>query len=99
MLCCLLLFGSEAVLGALPGGGDALAIGIFLYYFIENGTLGLVPSKYYLVYRNIRISDLLLYGMTFYSLVRYKEYKDLFDSKPFLIAKLIILYFLFEKVL
>ena len=73
-----------------------LAIGIFLYYFVENGTLGLVPSKFYFVYRNIRISDLLLYGMTFYSLVRYKEYKDLFNSKPFLVAKLILVYLLFE---
>lgn len=73
-----------------------LAIGIFLYYFVENGTLGLVPSKFYFVYRNIRISDLLLYGMTLYSLIRYREYKDLFNSKPFLVAKLILLYFLFE---
>jgi hypothetical protein len=76
-----------------------LALGIFLYYFIENGTLGLVPPKYYLLYRNIRISDMLLYGMTLYSLLRYKEYKDLFKSKPFMIAKLIILYFLFEFVI
>jgi hypothetical protein len=75
-----------------------LAIGIFLYYFIENGTLGLVPSKLYFVYRNMRISDFLLYGLTLYSLSRYKEYKDLFKSKPFLIAKIFIAYFLFEFV-
>lgn len=73
-----------------------LAVCIFLYYFIENGTLGLVPSKFYFVYRNIRISDLLLYGMTFYSLVMYREYKDLFNSKPFFIAKVFIAYLLFE---
>lgn len=76
-----------------------LAIGIFLYYFIENGTLGLVPSKMYFVYRNVRISDLLLYGLTIYSLSRYKEYKDLFKSKPFFIAKVFIAYLVFEFVL
>lgn len=75
-----------------------LAIGIFLYYFIENGTLGLVPSKLYFVYRNIRISDLILYGLTLYSLSRYKEYRDLFKSKPFLIAKIFVAYLLFEFV-
>lgn len=73
-----------------------LAIGIFLYFFIENGTLGLVPSKLYFVYRTMRISDFLLYGLTLYSLSRYKEYKDLFKSKPFLIAKIFIAYLLFE---
>lgn len=73
-----------------------LAICIFLYYFIENGTLGLVPQKFYLVYRNVRISDLILYGLTVYSLVQYREYKDLFNSKPFFIAKLFIAYLLFE---
>jgi len=73
-----------------------LAIGIFLYYFIENGTLGLLPSKLYFVYRNMRISDILLYGLTIYSLARYKEYKDLFKSKPFLIAKIFVAYLLFE---
>jgi hypothetical protein len=73
-----------------------LAVGIFLYYFIENGTLGLVPSKYYLLYRSIRISDLILYSMVLYSFVSYKEYKDLFNSKSFLIAKLFLVYMLFE---
>lgn len=73
-----------------------LAVGIFLYYFIENGTLGLIPSKYYLLYRSIRISDLILYVMVLYSFVSYKEYKVLFNSKPFLIAKLFLAYLLFE---
>lgn len=73
-----------------------LAVCIFLYYFIENGTLGLIPSKFYFVYRNIRISDLLLYGMVFYSLVMYREYKDLFNSKPFFIAKVFLAFLLFE---
>lgn len=75
-----------------------LAFFIFMYYFIENGTLGLVPPKYYLVYRNVRISDLLLYGLVAYSLFAYREYKDLFKSKSFLIAKLFLVYLLFEFV-
>lgn len=73
-----------------------LAVGIFLYYFIENGTLGLIPSKYYLLYRSIRISDLILYVMVLYSFVSYKEYKILFKSKAFLIAKIFLAYLLFE---
>ncbi len=73
-----------------------LAICIFLYYFVENGTMGLVPAKFYLVYRSVRISDLLLYGMVIYSFFSYREYKDLFKSKPFLIAKIFLLYLLFE---
>ncbi len=73
-----------------------LAFGIFLYYFIENGTMGLVPQKFYLVYRSVRISDLLLYGMVIYSLFYWKEYKVLFKSKAFLIAKIFLLYLLFE---
>lgn len=73
-----------------------LAFAIFLFYFIENGTLGLIPQKFYMVYRNIRISDLILYGLIVYSLYCIREYKDLFKSKSFLIAKIILLYFLFE---
>ncbi|MEO8513380.1 MAG: hypothetical protein ABI543_07470 [Ignavibacteria bacterium] len=73
-----------------------LAFGIFLYYFIENGTMGLVPSKFYLVYRSIRISELLLYGMVIYSLFYWKEYKSLFKSKSFLIAKIFFAYLIFE---
>lgn len=73
-----------------------LAICLFLYYFVENGTMGLVPAKFYLVYRSVRISDLLLYGMVIYSFIQYREYKDLFKSKPFLIAKIFLLYLLFE---
>jgi len=73
-----------------------LAFGIFLYYFIENGTMGLVPQKYYLVYRSIRISELLLYSMVIYSLFYWKEYRTLFKSKPFMIAKIFLLYLIFE---
>lgn len=75
-----------------------LALSIFLYYFIENGTIGLIPSKYYLVYRSIRISDMLLYFMTAYSLYHWKEYRDLLKSRSFLIAKILIAYLIFEFV-
>lgn len=73
-----------------------LAICIFLYYFIENGTMGLIPSKYYMIYRSIRLSDMLLYCMTAYSLYHWKEYRDLFKSRSLLIAKILIAYLLFE---
>jgi len=73
-----------------------LAICIFLYYFIENGTMGLVPQKFYMVYRSVRISDLLLYGMVAYTFFCYKEIKDLYKSKVFLVAKVFLLYLLFE---
>lgn len=45
-----------------------LALVLFLYYFVENGTLGLLPEKYYFLYRNVRISDLILYVLIVYSL-------------------------------
>lgn len=73
-----------------------LAISIFLYYFIENGTMGLVPQKYYMVYRNMRLSDFLLYSMIVYSLFCWKEYRELFKSKSFLFVKIILLYYVFE---
>lgn len=73
-----------------------LAFFIFLYYFIQNGTLGLIPPKYYLVYRSIRLSELILYALVIYSLILYREYKDLFKSKSFLITKIFLLYILFE---
>ena len=73
-----------------------LAICIFLYYFIENGTMGLVPPKLYMVYRSVRLSDMLLYGMVIYSFISYKEIKPLIKSKSFLIAKIFLAYLLFE---
>jgi hypothetical protein len=75
-----------------------LAICIFLYYFIENGTLGLIPQKYYMVYRSIRISDMLLYGMIVYSFMCYREYKDLIKSKSFLVIKILLAYLIFEFI-
>lgn len=73
-----------------------VAIALFLYYFIENGTLGLVPEKFYMVYRNVRLSDLILYGLIIYSIINIREYKDLFKSRSFLLPKIILAYFLFE---
>lgn len=73
-----------------------LALAIFFYLFIESGTLGLIPEKYYLVYRSIRISDLILYGTIAYSFIKFREYKDLFKSKSLTISKIILLYLLFE---
>jgi len=73
-----------------------LAVAIFMYYFIENGTLGLVPEKFYYVYRSVRISDLILYGLVFYSLYNVREYMDYFKSRPMLIVKLILAYLLIE---
>lgn len=75
-----------------------LAICIFLYYFIEHGTIGLIPQNFYFIYKSIRISDLLLYGMIVYSLLRLKEYRDLYKSKSFLVAKIMLAYLLFEFV-
>lgn len=75
-----------------------LALTIFLYYFIQNGTMGLVPEKFYMVYRNMRISDFLLYALIIYSLICWKEYKVLFKSKPFFVVKIFLLYLLFEFV-
>lgn len=73
-----------------------LAISIFLFYFIEQGTLGLIPQKYYMVFRNVRLSDLILYALVIYSLINYKEYRDLFKSRSFLIAKVVLSYLLLE---
>ena len=63
-----------------------LAVGIFLFFFFENGALGIIPKQYYMVYRSIRISDFILYALVIYSLFCYKEYKELFHSKSFIIA-------------
>jgi len=76
--------------------GRVLAFTIFLYYFIENGTLGLIPPKYYMLYRNIRISDFILYALILYSFFNIREYGQLFKSKSFLITKILLCYFIFE---
>lgn len=83
----------------IPQNAKLLAWGIFLIFFIENGTLGLIPKQYYFVYRNVRISDLLLYGLTLYSLYNNKEFYKLFKSKALIIPKLILLYLLFQFIM
>ncbi len=75
-----------------------LAWGIFLIFFIENGTLGLIPKQFYFVYRNMRVSDFLLYGLTVYSLYDVKEFRYLYSSRAMLIPKLLLLYFLFQFI-
>lgn len=87
-------FLKEEYITSLKSRGVALAI--FLYYFIESGTLGLLPEKLYFVYRNMRISDFILYALIVYSLICYKEYKDLFKSRSFLIVKLFLAYIVLE---
>ncbi|NOS83775.1 MAG: hypothetical protein HOP31_01440 [Ignavibacteria bacterium] len=80
----------------IPVNAKLLAWGIFLIFFIENGTLGLIPKQFYFVYRNMRISDFLLYGLTAYSLFNVKEYPRYYNSKALLLPKLLLLYFLFQ---
>jgi hypothetical protein len=75
-----------------------LAWGIFLIFFVENGTLGLIPKNFYFVYRSIRISDLLLYGLTLYSLFNMKEFVTLYKSRVMILPKLILLYLLFQFI-
>lgn len=70
-----------------------IAWGIFLFFFIENGTLGIIPKQFYFVYRNMRISDFLLYALTLYSFFNIKEFPELFSSRAVLIPKLILIYF------
>lgn len=82
----------------LTQNAKILAWGLFLFFFIENGTLGLVPRQFYFVYRNMRISDFLLYGLTVYSIFNIKEYLPLYKSKAFLLPKLLLMYFLFQFI-
>lgn len=80
----------------LPANAKMLAWGIFLIFFIENGTLGLIPRNYYFVYRNMRISDFLIYGLTLYSLFNIKEFTELYRSRIMILIKVILL-FLFAQ--
>lgn len=75
-----------------------LAWGIFLIFFIENGTLGLIPKQFYFVYRNMRISDFLLYALTAYSLFNVKEFSKYYHSRALLLPKILLVYFLFQFV-
>lgn len=80
----------------LPRNAKILAWFIFLVFFIENGTLGLLPRQAYFVYRNVRISDIIIYGLTIYALYNVKEFYDLYKSRMLVIVKMILLYYLFE---
>lgn len=83
----------------LTANAKILAWGIFLIFFIENGTLGLIPKEFYFVYRNMRISDFLLYGLTIYSFYDAKEYLTLYKSRGLIIPKLILLYLFFQFIM
>ncbi|MGH2574842.1 MAG: hypothetical protein ACRDFC_03975, partial [Ignavibacteria bacterium] len=82
----------------LPRNAKYLAWGIFLIFFIENGTLGLLPRQFYFVYRNMRISDLLIYALTIYSLFNVREFIDLYKSRALIIVKLILIYLLMQYI-
>jgi hypothetical protein len=75
-----------------------LAFALFLYYFIEAGTLGILPPSLYFIYRNVRISDFILYLLVIYSIFCIKEYRDLFKSKSFLPVKIFLAYLIFEFI-
>lgn len=79
---------------ALPLNAKMLAWGVFLFYFIESGTLGLLPQNFYFVYRNIRVSDFIMYGLTIYSLFCTKDFRKVYQSKASVILKLMLLYLL-----
>lgn len=83
----------------IPTNAKILAWAIFLVFFIESGTLGLLPRQLYFVYRNMRISDFLIYGLIVYSLYNVKEFYELYKSKMLIIVKIIFLYFIFEFVI
>lgn len=83
----------------LPLNTKLLAISIFLIFFIENGTLGLVPRNFYFVYRNVRISDLLLYATIVYSIYCNKEIIGLLRSRSLWVVKYFMLYLFFQFVI
>jgi hypothetical protein len=83
----------------LPLNTKILAISIFLIFFIENGTLGLLPRNFYFVYRNVRISDLLLYATIVYSIYCNKEIIDLWRSRSLWIVKYFMLYLFFQFII
>ena len=82
----------------LPAKAKFMAWCIFLIFFVENGTLGLLPKSYYFVYRNMRVSDILIYGLTVYSLMNAKEFIELYKSKSILIVKIILIYFFIQFI-
>lgn len=82
----------------LPRDVKLLAWSIFLVYFIENGTLGLLPRSYYFVYRNIRVSDVIIYGLIVYSLFNFKQWAEMYRSPVLLVVKSLLLYLVFQFI-
>jgi len=77
----------------VPRNAKLLAWGIFLIFFIDNGTLGLFPSRFFAVYRNVRLSDLLIYMLILYSFFHTNEMRDVLRSKALFIPKLLFWYY------
>jgi len=93
-----LIFSDSAFTGRVAFNlkGAVLAFGFFLYFFVQNGTLGLFPEKWYIYYRSIRLSDLVQYTLIIYSFIKVKEYSDLFTSRSLLLPKIFLGYIVFE---
>lgn len=84
--------------GIVTPKAKMLAWSIFLIFFIENDTLGLFPRQFYFLYRNVRLSDIILYAIVTYSFINVKEYSDLFRSKALIIIKFIFVYLFLEFI-
>ena len=82
----------------LPLQVKFLAWSIFLIYFIESGTLGLVPRSYYFVYRSIRVSDFIMYFLIAYSLFNIKSYAEMYRSNILIVLKALTLYLTFQFI-
>ncbi len=76
-----------------------LAWVIFLYFFIEKDTIGIIPSQFYTLYRAVKISDLILYGLVIYSFFNIKEFESLYKSKTLTIVKILLVYLFFEFII
>lgn len=59
----------------------------------------MLPRNLIFIYRNVRISDIILYGLTIYSLYCSKEYIELLKSKSFIIIKYLFFFFVFEFII
>lgn len=88
--------GKQEASELLSSKAKMLAWAFFILLFVENDTLGFLPRQAYMIYRNVRISDLILYGSVIYSLFNVNEFEDLFRSKLLILVKFILYYFLFE---
>jgi hypothetical protein len=82
----------------LPRNAKLLAWAIFLMFFIENGTLGILPKPLYTLYRSVRISDFILYGLLIYSLFNIKEYFELFNSNSLILLKVLFFYYILQFI-